>query len=541
MYHPFPGKRRIRTHSMHRLRQVCFAAAFATICCTPVAGHAKTLRWSTQGDIVTLDPHSQNETLVFIAARHVYESLLRRDENFQLTPMLATSWEAISPTVWRFKLREGVRFHDGTPFEADDVVFSFERALSPTSHVKIYANGVKRVRAIDTHTVEIETEAPNPILLPQIFNVLIMNRDWAEKYNALAPQDFTNREETYSARNTNGTGPYKLKSREVDVRTVYEENPDWWGKPAKKGNVTDIVYTPIAQNATRTAALLSGEIDLVQDPPVQDVERLRRQVKVIEGNDIRTIYLGFDLARPALQYSTIEGKNPFQDVRVREALYRAIDVETIKKTVMRGLSVPTGALIAPQVHGWTPAMAQRTPYDPNHARALLKDAGYDGTLDFTLDCPNNRYINDEAICQAIVAMWARVGVKATLNAMPRATFFPKVQSLDTSAYLFGLTTPPLDAIFNLQVLIHSRGEGGDGSFNLGRYSNPEVDRLIDLVKTEMDPVKRDAAIHQAYAIVAQEFGYIPLHHQVIPWAMKKNVHVQHRANNELVVEWITID
>jgi len=523
------------------MRRLFLACAIAAALLPPLSGHAKTLRWSSQGDFVTLDPYSQNESLVYIAGRHVYESLLQYDENFNLMPVLATSWEALSPTVWRFKLRQGVKFHDGTPFDADDVVFSIARALSPTSHIKIYADGIKHVRAVDDYTVELETDGPNPVLLRQIINVLIMNRDWAEKNNAVAPQDFTNKEETYSARNTNGTGPYRLVSREVDVRTVYEENPDWWGKATKKGNVTRIVYTPITQNATRTAALLSGEIDFVLDPPVQDIERLRRQVKVIEGNDIRTIFLGLDQASAELKYSTIKGKNPFQDVRVREALYRAIDVEAIKKTVMRGLSIPTGAAIAPQVHGWTPDMAQRVPYDPDRARALLQEAGYDNSLNFTLDCPNNRYINDEAICQAIVAMWARVGVKAGLNAMPRATFFPKTQSLDTSAYLFGLTTPSLDAVFNLQVQIHSRSDGGDGSFNLGRYSNAEVDRLIDLAKTEMDPVKRDAAIHQAYAIHAREFGHIPLHHQVIPWAMQKNVHVVHRANNLLTAEWVTID
>jgi len=523
------------------MKRVLCCAVLAAAALLPLSSHAKTLRWATQGDILTLDPHSQNEGLVLTVAMFVYEPLVTNDEKLNIVPRLATSWETVSPTLWRFKLREGVRFHDGTPFDADDVVFSIERGLAPTSNMKVYTNGIKQARAIDPYTVEIETNGPNPTLLRQLTLLLIMNRDWAEKHNALVPQDFANREEAYSARNTNGTGPYKLKSRMVDARTTYEENPDWWGKPTKKGNVTDIVYTPIAQNATRTAALLSGEIDFIQDPPVQDIERLRRQAKVVESNDIRTVYLGFDQARPALQYSSVKGKNPFADVRVREALYRAIDVQAIQKTVMRGLSVPTGALIAPQVRGWTPEMAQRVPYDPNHARALLKDAGYDGTLNFTLDCPNNRYINDEAICQAIVAMWARVGVKATLNAMPRATFFPKVLSLDTSAYLFSLSAATLDAMFILQTQIHSRGEGGDGSFNLGRYSNPEVDRLIDYAKTEMDPTKRDAAMQQAFAIHAQEFGHIPLHHQMSTWAMRKNVHVTHSGLNFVIPERITID
>jgi len=524
------------------MRRTLLASALSAALLLPALGHTKTLRWSSQGDILTIDPHAQNEGLTIAASSYIYEPLVQYDPDFNLVPALATSWEAVSPTVWRFTLRQGVKFHDGTPFDADDVVFSIERALSPTSQFKAYVNGVKLARAVDDHTVEIETESPNPVLLRQLTNVFIMNRDWAEKNNTVAPQDFTKQEETFAARNANGTGAYQLVSREVDVRTTFRENPDWWGKPTKQGNVTEIIYMPIAQNATRTAALLSGEIDLVLDPPAQDLERLRQQAKVVEGNEYRTIYLGLDQASPELKYSTIKGKNPFADVRVREALYRAIDVDTLKTAVMRGLSDPTGTMIAPQVHGWTKELAQRVPYDLDRARALLKEAGYENTLNFTLDCPNNRYINDEAICQAIVAMWARAGVKVSLTAMPRATYFPKVQSLDTSAYLFGWGVPTLDALYTLQSLIHTRTQGADGSFNLGRYSNAEVDRLIDeVVKTEIDPAKRDAAIHEALAIHAREFGHIPLHDQIIPWAMQKNVNVIHRADNRLTAEWVTID
>lgn len=523
------------------MRRTLIASAVAAAFFMPLAAQAKPFHWASQGDILTLDPHAQNEGLTITGSSFVYEPLVQYNEKFEVVPALATKWEQVSPTVWKFTLREGVRFHDGTPFEADDVVFSVKRAMSPTSNFKAYVNGIKDVRAVGDLAVEIETAGPNPVLLRQLTNVFIMNRDWAEKNNAVEPQDFSKKEETFSSRNTNGTGPYKLVSREVDVRTVFEENPDWWGKPAKKGNVTRITYTPIKQSATRTAALLSGEIDFVLDPAAQDLERLRQQAKVVEGNEYRTIYIGLDQKSPELKYSTIKGANPFADVRVREALYRAIDIEAIKKAVMRGLSSPTGTMIAPQVNGWSEELAKRVPYDPEKAKQLLKEAGYADNLNFTLDCPNNRYINDEAICQAIVAMWARVGVKAQLNAMPRATFFPKVQSYDTSAYLFGWGVPTFDALYTLQSLIRSKGEGADGSFNYGNYSNPEVDALIDQVKTETDDAKRTAAIRKALEIHAREFGHIPLHDQVIPWAMRKNVNVVHRADNRLTVEWITID
>ncbi len=523
------------------MRRTLIALAIASAVALPAAAQAKTFRWAAQGDILTFDPHSQNEGMTIAANSYIYEPLVDYDKDFKVVPRLATSWEQVSPTLYRFKLREGVKFHDGSAFTADDAVFSVHRAMAPTSNYKAYTTGIKEARKIDDHTIEIETTAPNPVLLRQLPNVFIMSRAWSEKHNVAKPQDFVNKEETFAARNTNGTGPYKLKSREVDVRTTFEENPDWWNKKHKVGNVTEVVFTPIKQNATRTAALLSGEIDFVLDPAAQDLDRLRQQAKVAEGNEYRTIYIGYDQKRPELLYSSIKGKNPFQDVRVREALYRAIDVEAIKRAVMRGLSAPTGTMIAPQVHGWTAELHKRVPYDVDKARALLKEAGYDGTLNFTLDCPNNRYINDEAICQAVVGMWAKVGVKASLNAMPRATYFPKVQNHDTSVYLFGWGVPTFDAMYTLQNLIRSKGEGADGMYNLGNYSNKEVDVIIDRVKTETDVAKRDADIHKALEIHAKEFGHIPLHDQVIPWAMRKNVSVIHRADNRLVADWVKVD
>lgn len=523
------------------MRRTLLASAIAAALLIPALGQAKTLRWASQGDILTLDPHAQNEGLTIAASSYVYEPLVQYDPDFNIAAGLATEWVQAEPTVWRFTLREGVKFHDGSPFSADDVVFSIKRAMSPTSNFKAYVNGIKDARAVNANTVDIETVAPNAVLLRQLTNVFIMSRDWSEKNGAAAPQDFAKNEETYSARNANGTGPYQLVSRDVDIRTVFKANANWWNSDQKKGNVTEIVYTPIKQNATRTAALLSGEIDFVLDPAAQDLDRLRQQAKVLEGNEYRTIYLGLDQKSPELKYSTIKGKNPFTDVRVREALYRAIDTNALKKAVMRGLSAPTGTMIAPQVNGWTQQLAERVPFDVEKARALLKEAGYENSLDFTLDCPNNRYINDEAICQAIVAMWAKAGVNAKLNAMPRATYFPKVQSYDTSAYLFGWGVPTFDALYTLQSLIKSKGEGADGSYNIGNYSNPEADALIEQIKVETDQEKRNAAIHKVLEIHAQEFGHIPLHDQVIPWAMQKNIDVIHRADNRLTVEWVTIN
>ena len=508
----------------------------------PMAVQAKTLRWASQGDILTLDPHAQNEGLNIAASSYVYEPLVQYDKDFKITPALATEWETPSDTLWRFKIREGVKFHDGSDFTAEDAVFSIHRAMAPTSNFKAYVYGIKEARATDPHTLEIELVGANPVLLRQLTNLFIMSKAWSEANNTAQPQDFTKKEETFSARNAMGTGPYKLSSRQVDVRTEYVENENWWNKDKKVGNVTRIVYTPITQNATRTAALLSGEVDFILDPPAQDLDRIKRQAKVVEGNEYRTIYIGLDQKSNELKYSSLKGKNPFADVRVREALYLAIDTEAIKRSVMRGSSAPTGTMIAPQVNGWDEELAKRPKPDVEKAQELIKQAGYQpNEINFTLDCPNNRYINDEAICQAVVAMWARIGVKANLNSMPRATYFPKVQSYDTSAYLFGWGVPTFDALYTLQSLIHSKGEGADGSFNYGNYENAEVDKLIDTVKTETDDAKRTAAIHQVLKTHAQEFGHLPIHDQVIPWAMAKNVDVIHRADNRLTVDWVVIN
>jgi len=516
------------------------AAVLATLA-LPAAG--KTLRWASQGDILTFDPMAQNEGLNNTFSDYVYEGLVRYDKQFVPEPALATSWTRTSPSVWRFNLRKGVKFHDGSPLTADDVVFSFERVLKPSSNMKVYAQGVKEVKKVDDSTVEIVTDGPNPVLLRGLVDIKIMNKAWATKNNSVNPQNYAQKEENFATRNTNGTGQFMLKSREADVKTVLTANPNWWDKA--EGNVTEIVYTPIKSDATRAAALISGEVDLVLDPPTQDVPRLRQNtaVKIADGTETRIIFLGFDQWRDESPYTSVKGKNPFKDKRVRQALYQSIDIEAIRRATMRGLAVPTGSMIAPQVNGYFEQLAKRLPYDEAAARKLLADAGYPQGFEFTLDCPNNRYINDEEICQAITAMWAKIGLKVKLNAMPRATYFQKIQKFDTSAYLLGWATATFDGLYTLQSLIHTvdpKG-GADGNFNLGKYSNPKADELIDKVKTEIDDKRRNEYMLEAQKIHAEDIGHVPLHQQVIPWAMRSNVSVFHRADNRLDMRWVRVD
>jgi peptide/nickel transport system substrate-binding protein len=506
---------------------------------------ARTVRWAASGDPNTMDPHSQNVGTVTMVLQQIYDPLISRNPQLGLEPGLATAWTQEEPTRWRFTLRPGVRFHEGEAFTSDDVVFSITRALAPTSNYGIFVDTIERAVAVDALTVDIITKTADPILPNKLASVFMMSRSWSERNNAARPQNTRQREEMYTVRNTNGTGAFRLASREPDVRTVLARNADWWGwqVPANRGNVTEIIFRPIASDATRVAALLSNEIDFVMDPPLQDLARLRNTqgLRVLEGPEVRTIFLAMDTARDELLYSDVRGRNPLRDVRVRRALYQAIDIQAIHRTTMRGQSVVTGTLFPEQVQGFSREEDVRLPYDPARARALLNEAGYPNGFEITLDCSNNRYINDEQICQAIVAMWARIGIRARLNSMPLAPFFAKIQRDDTSIYMLGWGVPTLDALYSFQSLLATRnGPQGDGIWNHGRYSNPAMDALIQRMKVETGEA-RQATIREALRLYREDVPHIPLHHQMIPWAMRGSLTIPHMANNQPYFRWAVVN
>ena len=505
----------------------------------------KTLRWSSQGDIATHDPHAQNESFNNQFNGQIFEQLLSRDKTMKLIPALATTWKQTSATTWVFTLRKGVKWHDGSSFTADDVVFSILRSQQPTSNMKVYGNALGVPKKIDDFTIELTTPVPNPVLPDMVGagNIFMMNKAWAEKHNVTKPQDFTNKEETYSVRNAMGTGPFMLVTREPDVKTVLKKNPNWWGiKEGKfEGNVDEIVYRPIKDPGTRVAALLSGDVDFILDPPVQTIEKLKQEknLKVWEGRENRVIFIGMDQARDELLYSDVKGKNPFKDRRVRLALYQAADVEALKTTVMRGLSVPTAiTLSAPKAAGIPDSMDKRYPFDPAASKKLLTEAGYPNGFTVTLDCPNDRYVNDEKICVALAGMWSKIGVTVKVAAIPKANFFPKTQKLDTSMYMLGWGGATTDAMFTLKPVLHSRNDKGAGEYNWGNYKSAALDELIDKAEGETDAKKRMDMIIKAMQMHHDQVFHIPLHLQVIPWASNAGVTVVHRPDNWLETTWI---
>jgi peptide/nickel transport system substrate-binding protein len=520
-------------------RTLAILALTATLA-APVAP-AATFKFADQGDAISMDPHSLNESLQLNVTGNMFEPLVGRGKKLELVPLLATSWKQTSPTVWRFTLRQGVKFHDGTPFTADDVLFSYERSKAEGSDMKTKIASVKEVKKIDDHTVDFVTNDPFPILPDTITTWYMMSKVWCEKNNSPTPVDVRKGKENAATLKANGTGPYMLKSREPGVRTVLVTNPDYWGGKVE-GNVTEAVFTPIGNAATRVAALVSGDIDMMEPVPLQDIDKLKADpnLKVLQGPELRTIFLGMDQSRDELLYSNVKGKNPFKDKRVRQAFYQAIDEAAIAKTIMRGAATPSGLMIAPGIRGFASDLYPRLPYDPVVAKKLLADAGYPNGFIVSMNCPNDRYVNDASICQAISAMLAKIGVKVNLNAETKVTYFPKILSRDTSFYLLGWTPDSYDAQNAIYALMTTPAKTGAGLFNLGSYSNKRVDDLGAQIASELDETKRNTMIRELFKVHEDDIGHIPLHQQALAWAMKKNVELVQLADNNNFLKWVVV-
>ncbi len=501
---------------------------------------AQTIRVANRGDALSLDPHSLDETVQLSLLGNVYEPLVGRNKDLSLAPALATAWRQTAPTVWLFELRRGVRFHDGSPFTADDAVFSLQRAQSEGSGLRSYTRAIKAVRKLGDSSIEIETAEPLPILPDLLPSVYMMSRRWCEAQGARMPADARSGAAQSGAQvRANGTGPFRVSERQPGVRTVFVRNPDYWAPI--EGNAAEVVFTPIASDADRVAALLSGRVDVMEPVPVQDIERVNTSplTRAVTGPELRTIFLGMDQKRDELLYSSVKGKNPFKDKRVRQAFYQAIDIDGIRKTVMRGASNPSALLVGPGVNGFQPDI-KRLPYDADAARKLLAEAGYPNGFEVGMNCPNDRYVNDARICQAVAANLARIGVKVNLQAETKGTYFPKVLRRDTSFYMLGWMPSTYDAHNAMNALMACVDDKGAGQFNLGGYCNPKVDQLTQQVQSETDKARRDAMIREAFEIHAADVGHIPLHQQALAWGVSRKVALVQMADNFMPFKWMSL-
>ena len=529
----------MRPRSLLAAAAIAVCAVFAGSLAAPAA--AKTFKYANQGDALSMDPHSLNESLQLNFTFNIYEPLVGRGKKLELVPALATDWKQTAPTVWRFNLRKGVQFHDGTPFTADDVIFSYNRAKADGSDVKTYVGAIKEIVKVNDHAVDVITSEPFPILPDVISNWAMMSKKWCEENRATVPVDKRKGVENTASFKANGTGPFRLRSREPGIRTTLVRNLNYWDKSIET-NIEEVIFTPIGNASTRVAALLSGEIDMMEPVPVQDISRVaaNASLKVMQGPELRTIFLGMDQSRNELLFSNVKGKNPFKDKRVRQAFYQAIDIEAIRTTVMRGAATPAALMEAPGVAGFPADLNKRLPYDAEGAKKLLAEAGYPNGFEVGMNCPNDRYVNDAAICQAVSAMLARVGVKVNLMAESKATYFPKILSRNTSFYLLGWTPSTVDSHDPLYALMATPGAGGQGQFNLGAYSNPKLDELTAKIQSETDQARRNAMIREAMKLHQDDIGHIPLHQQALAWGAKKNLSLVQLPSNDIFVKWMVL-
>nr|WP_168734426.1 ABC transporter substrate-binding protein [Mesorhizobium composti] len=505
----------------------------------------KTLRFAFQGTLNALDPYSLNETFTLGMLGNVYEGLTKRDKDLKIIPGLAESWETIDPLHWRFHLRKNVTFSNGDAFNADDVLFSAERVRADGSDLKTRIPADSEWKKVDDYTVDVTLKTPNPILFAEWDTWYIMDKEWAEKEGATKPVSAKDTNPGPAAYKANGTGPFTIESHEPGVKTVFKRRDGYWGEKLIDTNLDSVVFTPIASDSTRVAALLSGDVDLIEPVPVQDIDRVNKDpnTAALTGPELRAIFLNMNQIRDELPTSNVKGKNPFKDPNVRKAFYQAIDIEAIDKRVMRGLATPIPLLIAPQLYS-APDL-KRWPYDPEAAKKLLTDAGYPDGFTVGMDCPNDRYVNDEQICQAVVSMLAKIGVKVNLNAQPKAKYFAKVLApggYDNDFSLLGWTPSSFDSwnvFVSLATCRDATGKGGP--FNLGGYCNPKVDELAKQIVVETDVDKRNQMIHDAYKILLDDTSHIPLHQQSLAWGKRKNLDIVQRSDDQVLFYWAKLN
>lgn len=519
----------------------CSSALAAIVVLGAHGATAETLRWASTTDPQTMDPHAVNAAPVLSFLNNIYEGLVRRNQSMTIEPSLAASWEPLEgENGWRFNLRHGVTFQNGAAFNAEDVMFSYQRASDEAADVRSWFAPVSQVRMVDDYTVDFVTSAPNPLFPDSIANFMILDKDWAESNDAALPARDA---ENFATMNVNGTGPFTLASRDPGVETRLAPNPTWWD--TANHNVSEAIFTPIGNSATGLAALLSGEIDFIQPIPLQDVAQVesRDGFKVLEGEETRVIMFGFGHEHDELLYSAdVTGTNPFQDAQVRLAAAHAIDIDAIDRVIMRGKIEAASQLVPAGISGYSEINSDRPGYDPERAKALLAAAGYPDGFSFGLKCTNDRYINDEALCRAAASMFAAVGLNAELTTGPVRDYWTQLRADEFDMYLLGWSPGTFDAEHPIRFLLHSQDDERKlGSWNFGNYSNARVDELLPLIQQEIDPAARQALVDELVAITQDEVAYIPLYTQPLIWAAKDNIDLTQRADNFFMLRWVTIN
>ncbi|HYH42963.1 MAG TPA: ABC transporter substrate-binding protein [Burkholderiales bacterium] len=481
--------------------------------------YAAALRIGLSADVTTMDPHFVAAQPNLTVQQHVFDGLVRIDERGRVVPGIALSWTTPDPLTWEIKLRQGVKFHDGSELTAEDIVYSLERPLAIKGSPGGFATYVRPIvskQIVDRHTLRLKTAAPYGPLLQDLALVLIVSKRAAA--NA-ASEDFD------SGKAAVGTGPFKLVKFARGASVQLARHDEYWGGRAAWDNVT---LRMLPNDPTRTAALLSGDLDAIENVPTADLARLRKSGahRLAQTVSWRTILLHVDQHRtPPPGVSDKNGKplaaNPFKDVRVRRALSMSINRPAIVERVMEGLALPASNVVSPSVIGHDPTVKPE-PYDPEGAKKLLAEAGYSNGFSITLATPNNRYINDEQVAQACAQMFSRIGITTKVDAMPLAAYLGKARNQEFGVALLGWGSLAADlALRSLAATPNT--QKGHGAWNWARYSNPALDKLVEQSLSTVDPAKRETAARAASAFAAREVVFIPLHYQVVTWAMRSSL------------------
>ena len=506
---------------MLRVRAVVLtlAAVFA-LAAWPVRAET-VVRWASAAGVLTWDPHGADHLPSINGYRQVYEGLVLHDAALNLVPGLATSWRMIDPLTWHFVLRQGVTFHDGTPLTAEDVVFSIDRARAPTAALAdIMATTITAVRAVDARTVAITTARPELMLPVQIRFASILSERWAEQHGVTAATRYDKDDGTHARDHANGTGPFALAAQEPGRRTVLVRNPRWWGASEYPHNIDRIVWTVIPDAEERLRALLAGEIDFLQDPPLDRLERIRATpgLKLVQTWQPRVVVLNMDQGSPELRSSEVMGKNPFQDKRVRRAVHQAIDVEALRDQALGGFAVPTGMLAVPGVTGYMEEFDRRLPHDPRGAKALLVEAGYPEGFGVRLDCPRSRW-NGPVLCGAIAEQLGRIGIHIAVDLLPEDEWDARILNRGTDFYLDHATAAATLDAAELLSAYHSR----PSEYGASGYANPAFDALVEQIEAEISTYAREGPIEEAWRILRDEVVVVPLFRPMFVWAMRESL------------------